>query len=234
MTRLLKLLAILALLGFPITLLVYRFGLIDFSKSFQILMATGVLAAVVFLLSLLFSIIKRSDRIASKSATTAMIIALVPLIGLGSQAFKGRSLPAIHNISTDVTDPPVFNAIVALRGTNSNPHEYDASQLAEVQQNAYPNVQSLSLSSSATEVFDKVVSLVDANGWELVNADKAALVVEATDTTSLWQFKDDVVVRIRSTEQGSIVDMRSVSRIGRSDLGANAKRIEAFIHDLAK
>ncbi len=234
MTKLLKPLAWLALLGFPIALVLYRFGLINFAQSFKLLIASGLTAAVVFILSVLFSVLKRQDRVASKAASTAMIIALVPLLGLGSQAFKGRSLPVIHNISTDPIDPPMFNKVVALRGEGTNPLEYDAQKLATLQQQAYPNVATLNLAAPPSQVFTKVVDLVKASGWEMVSADQTGLIVEATDTTRLWQFKDDVVVRIRSREQGSIVDMRSVSRIGQSDLGANAKRIEAFMKRLAK
>jgi len=191
MTKLLKPMAFLALLGFPIALVLYRVGVISFSQSLMVMMATGVLAALVFLLSLLFGILKRSDRDAAKAANTALVIALIPLIGLGMQAFKGRSLPAIHNISTDVVDPPQFDKVLALRGANSNPIEYK------------------------------------------VAADQDGLTIEATETTTLWQFKDDVVIRIRASQNGSLIDMRSISRIGRSDLGANAKRIELFLNKLA-
>ena len=234
MTKLLKPLAILALLGFPIALLLYRFGIIDFGKSFMLLMGSGLLAAVIFLVSLLVSIIKRSDRSIAKPATTAMIIALIPLLGLGSQAFKGRSLPQIHNISTDLVDPPAFNAVVALRGENSNPLEYNVAELATVQKSAYPNVRTLNLNEDPQAVYTKAVALVKELGWQMVAADNAALLIEATETTSLWQFKDDVVIRIRPDQQGtgSVVDMRSVSRIGRSDLGANAARIEGFLAKL--
>ena len=236
MTKLLKPLAIIALLGFPIALLLYRFGVVEFAQSFKLIGISGLLAAVIFLVSLLVSIVKRADRPIAKSANTAMVIALIPLLGLGSQALKGRSLPQIHNISTDVADPPAFNAVVALRGENSNPHEYQADQLAAVQQSAYRNIATLNVNQTPQAVFTKAVKLVEQMGWELVAADATALVIEATETTTLWQFKDDVVIRIRADQQGSgsLIDMRSVSRIGRSDLGANAARIEAFMQKLAQ
>ena len=234
MTKLLKPLACLALLGFPIALVLYRLGVISFSQSLKVMMATGVLAALVFLLSLLFGILKRSDRDAAKAANTALVIALIPLIGLGMQAFKGRSLPAIHNISTDVVDPPQFDKVLALRGANSNPIEYKVTELASVQQDAYPMVKTLKHSLSPVDVFARAVALVKEQGWELVNADQDNLTIEATETTTLWQFKDDVVIRIRASQNGSLIDMRSVSRIGRSDLGANAKRIELFLNKLTE
>ena len=69
-------------------------------------------------------------------------------------------------------------------------------------------------------------------GLEIVNEDTAAGMIEATATTFWFGFKDDVVVRVRATASGSIVDIRSVSRVGQSDLGANAKRIRAILHGI--
>jgi uncharacterized protein (DUF1499 family) len=66
-------------------------------------------------------------------------------------------------------------------------------------------------------------------GLEVVDVNQAAGIVEATATTFWFGFKDDVVVRIRETQQGSKLDLRSVSRVGQSDIGANAARIQTFI-----
>ncbi len=234
MSKLLKSLAWLAVLGFPITLVLYHTGLIHFGQSFKLLMATGVLAAVVFVVALILRVLKRNDAQIVNAAHLAMVLSIIPLVGLGLQAKKGRSVPEIHNISTDTVNPPQFNKIVALRGESSNSLEYDASVLAQVQEQAYPEVKTAVLNDAPQNVFAKAVSLVKTQGWELVNADEDALVIEATDTTLLWQFKDDVVIRIRPTAQGgSKIDMRSVSRIGRSDLGANAARISEFLNQLS-
>jgi uncharacterized protein (DUF1499 family) len=71
--------------------------------------------------------------------------------------------------------------------------------------------------------------LVAEFGWKQAAADRQAGRIEATDTTAMYGFKDDVVIRIRPRGEGSLIDLRSVSRVGQSDLGANAARIQAFM-----
>ena len=145
---------------------------------------------------------------------------------------KTQTLPAIHNISTDVQNPPSFNAIASVRGPDANPLEYPATNIAP-QQAAYPNVKTLILEQPVSEVFARAMSVVEENGWEIVAQDADAGIIEATATTLLWGFKDDVVIRVTEGESSTLVDVRSVSRVGASDIGANAKRIESILSDLA-
>ena len=100
MIKLLKPLSVLALLGFPIAVVGFRLGAFPFSISYQIMTYTVYLSAAVFLLGMLMSFIKRADGDLAKSARTAAMIALLPLIGLGTQIFTAKSVPRIHNIST--------------------------------------------------------------------------------------------------------------------------------------
>ncbi len=82
------------------------------------------------------------------------------------------------------------------------------------------------------DAFNKAVNIAEDLGWIIVSKDQANSIIEATQTTTLWQFKDDIVIRIRANAQTpdtTDIDLRSVSRIGRSDLGANANRIQRFI-----
>ena len=109
---------------------------------------------------------------------------------------------------------------------------YDAEVLAEQQQAAYPEVKTLVSSQPTNVLFNQAMLVLQDLGLEIVNEDTAAGVIEATATTFWFGFKDDVVVRIRSTVDGSIVDVRSVSRVGQSDLGANAKRIRAILNGI--
>ena len=66
-------------------------------------------------------------------------------------------------------------------------------------------------------------------GWEIVASDPKSLRIEATDTTPWFGFKDDVVVRLANSPSGSKIDVRSVSRVGKSDVGTNARRIKAYL-----
>jgi hypothetical protein len=229
MIKLLKPLAILALLGFPIAVIGFRLGAFPFSTSFQLLTYTVYLSAAVFLVGMVMSLVKRADVDLAKSARTAALIALLPMIGIGTQVFTAKSVPGIHNISTDVVNPPKFDKVVALRGENTNPLEYNIEKLATIQTEAYPKVKTLITDLSVIDAHARAKTVVESMGLELVNSDASNGIIEATETTTIWGFKDDVVVRIAAQGDSTAIDLRSVSRIGMSDLGANAKRIEKFL-----
>jgi uncharacterized protein (DUF1499 family) len=121
----------------------------------------------------------------------------------------------------------------------ANPLDYDASQLVELpgeqvtygelQQAAYPEVRTYESALLPEQALDAAVLVLEDMGLEIVDTNPAEGRVEATATTFWFGFKDDVVVRIRETPDGSRIDVRSVSRVGQSDLGANAARIVAFL-----
>lgn len=226
----LKRLSIIAVLGFPIAVIGTRLGLYDFRFGFSILRYTVFLALAVFVAGLIVSVMQRkSNPAGSKAARVGVLLSLLPLALIASQIVTARSVPPIHNISTDVVNPPQFDKVIALRGEGSNPHAYDIAQLAELQSKAYPDVKTFYTSDSIGEAQLKAVAAVQALGWELVNNDPQKGIVEATETTALWAFKDDVVIRISTQGSQTAIDLRSVSRVGQSDLGANAKRIKKFL-----
>lgn len=179
-----------------------------------------------------------------------------PFLGLGllvSLGFMGyiasymmtaRSLPAIHDITTDLADPPEFSALKIRADNWDNIPGADDSDMqgmnprqrwATLHQDAYSDVRSVRIDQPVADVIEKAKRLAEDRGWEIVNVDAAAGHLEATATISLFRFKDDVVIRARAAENGnaSIIDMRSVSRVGVHDLGANAKRVRQFLSDLS-
>jgi len=142
-------------------------------------------------------------------------------------------VPPIHDISTDTADPPVFVAVLPLRADAPNPATYGGPELAAEQARGYPDIHSLVLpATSPGTAFAHALDAARKAGWAIVAADSAAGRVEATATTGWFGFKDDVVVRIRPEGQGSRVDVRSVSRVGSSDVGTNARRIRAYLDRL--
>ncbi len=234
MSKLFKPLAILALLGFPIAVIGFRIGLFEFSTSYKILSWTVYLAVAVFFVGMVVTFLKRRSNVElSKAARTASYLAIIPIIGLGSQVFTAKSVPFIHNISTDVVNPPAFNKVAEIRTAEHNPLAYDTDSLASVQQAAYPDVKTLLTDLSIADAHARALKIVESEGWEVVSSNLEAGTIEATESTLIWGFKDDVVIRI--SEQGGkrAVDLRSVSRIGQSDLGANAKRISTFLSAFA-
>jgi uncharacterized protein (DUF1499 family) len=147
---------------------------------------------------------------------------------------QARGVPPIHDISTDTTDPPSFNAVLMARGTAPNSAIYGGRDIAEQQQRAYPDIRPVTLDVTPRQAFERALDAARAMGWIIVAAEPGEGRIEATATTRWFGFKDDVVVRVRPAGGGaSRVDVRSVSRVGQSDVGANATRIRAFLSRLA-
>lgn len=142
---------------------------------------------------------------------------------------QARSVPPIHDISTDLTDPPMFVAVLPRRADAKNPAAYGGPEVAAAQRKGYPDIQPLELPVAPEAAYKRALAAAQAMGWEQIAADAAAGRIEATATTLWFGFNDDVVVRIRPAAKGSRIDVRSVSRVGRSDVGTNAKRIRAYL-----
>ena len=148
---------------------------------------------------------------------------------LGSWWHTSRSVPAIHDITTDTENPPRFVAILPFRKGSPNGTAYGGPEIAAQQRQAYPDVTPAMLSLPAPEAFLKALQAARDMGWEIVDSHQGEGRIEATDTTFWFGFKDDIVIRVTPTDKGSRVDIRSVSRVGRSDLGTNAKRIRRYL-----
>jgi uncharacterized protein (DUF1499 family) len=142
--------------------------------------------------------------------------------------------PRIHDITTDTDDPPQFVALRAVREKSPNGPEYGGEKIARQQKAGYPDIKPLMLGEPPARAFERALAAARSMGWEIVAAIAEEGRIEATATTRWLRFKDDVVLRITPAAAGSRIDMRSKSRLGRSDLGANAKRIRAYFSALEK
>ncbi|MFT4934723.1 MAG: hypothetical protein ACI9LT_001409 [Pseudoalteromonas distincta] len=211
-----------------------------------------LIAALVIALVALVATLVRSPRTGWRAALIALII---PAVGFGYLGYvRGQSadIPPIHDVTTNVEDPPVYSeAMIALRtAEESNPvAEFSApltslpayqgprfaplagKTLGQVGQEAYPELTTLVTAKAPADAFAAAEAEARAQGWAIVSADAGA--IEATAETFWFGFKDDVVIRVRPAEAGSAIDMRSTSRVGLSDLGANAARIEGYMTALA-
>ncbi len=157
-------------------------------------------------------------------------VAAVPLAFL----LKARGIPSIHDITTDAENPPAFVAVLPLRAGAANPPAYPGAHIFELQGIAYPQVQPLVLSAAPAQAFSRALAVARELGWEVVAAAEQEGRIEAVDTTLWFGFKDDVAIRVAPSGGGSRVDIRSKSRVGRSDVGANAKRIQEFLTAMKK
>ena len=142
---------------------------------------------------------------------------------------QAQAVPPIHDITTDTRSPPQFVVLLAARGKDSNPVEYDP-DVAEQQQKAYPDIEPLMLEETVDKAWPRALATAKAMGWQVAASELADGQIEATDTTAWFGFKDDIVIRVHQFDPGHTrIDVRSVSRVGKSDLGANAARIRKYL-----
>ena len=210
----------------------YRLNVLGVMPGLLLTVVATALAALCVLVGIigLIVVLSKGRKAERGSLAIGVVVGVVILAMMGPYLLT--SVPPIHNITTDTADPPAFDKIVAMRGEGSNPLAYNAEELAPQQQAAYPDLAPLALSEPAEQVLRKAAGVLGTLGIEVVNISEEKLIVEGTATTRWFGFKDDVVVRVRADGDGSLVDVRSVSRVGVSDLGVNAKRIRAILDGL--
>lgn len=156
------------------------------------------------------------------------IVASLPLVAIAIQwEVAGRIYPAINDISTDTSDAPVFWDMPIAT-------DYPGAKVAAQQRAAYPDLAPLKLAIPPNEAFESALAAAKYSGWEIVASVPEEGRIEATAKTRLYGFTDEVAVRIKPADGGSQVDVRSRSRVGRIDRGANAKRIRAYLAALDK
>ena len=209
--------------------LLYRSHIVGLERAFMILRwaVYGGIATVLVTVVAIIIAVRRGTGMAIAVIALVIVVAAfaLPVLKLRQAA----RLPRIHDITTDTDQPPRFVSVVALRAGAANPVEYGGTEIAARQRQGYPDLQPLSLALPPNQAFDKALATARAMGWEMVASDPASGRIEATDTTFWFGFKDDVVVRVAAAPTGSRVDVRSVSRVGLSDVGTNAARIRKYL-----
>jgi uncharacterized protein (DUF1499 family) len=159
-------------------------------------------------------------------AAVALGAAVVAVTGWSAGGATG--LPVINDVTTDPDDPPAFRAAQQLEPNRGRDLAYAGAELARQQRSGYPDLAPFTLTLPPGRCLEQARRSAEALGWEVIAEDAAEGRLEATDTTRLFRFVDDVVVRVRPSDAGCVVDVRSKSRDGRGDMGANAARIRAF------
>ncbi len=219
--------SIVLLILLPLSALGSRFGLWPFTVGLLLLTISMLGSLIIQIINAIW--LFRKPAAGTKTALRyASLFALPPLVLVATFMRGDDSARAgIHNITTDVENPPQFVAAVEQRGEESNPLIYTP-EIATIQKEFFPEVDSLQSELPPAEAFAKAVTTAEAMGWSIYSQDEAAGRIEAVETTFWFGFKDDIVIRIQAAESGSVIDLRSVSRVGKGDLGANAKRIMGF------
>ena len=210
----------------PLSVLAVRLGL-DYSIGLPIFALSGVVGLVVVILLVVVSVLPRYRADRTRALIWALP-ALPPVLLVTAILSTGGKYPPIHDITTDTGDPPRFDAGVHYRGEDANSIAIKP-DVIEIQERFYPDLSTIETDMSPDAAFARATEVAESMGWKIYNSDPANGRIEA-ETSSLWfGFTDDIVIRIgRGADGDTEVDLRSVSRVGRSDLGANAARIRSF------
>jgi len=214
-----------------------RLELWDFRTGFALMRWAAFIGLAGAALALVLLLLPRTRR----GGRAGLLVALVLGLGTAFVPWNGmrqaRAVPPIHDITTDTRRPPEFVAILPLRADAPNPATYGGPEVAQAQLAAYPDLRTHQIDGTPAQAFERALQTARGMGWEIVSADAAAGRIEATDTTFWFGFKDDVVIRVEAGRgeadgAGSRIDVRSVSRVGQSDVGTNAARIRAYLQAL--
>jgi len=222
--------AILAVFAFVLGPLGAHFGVFPPIVGFLLF----VLAGVIGLLNS-FAALVALRRGGGRRAIAAIVLSEIPGLLLIYSSARGFGKPAINDISTDLAEPPNLLHAQTQPGNSGRDLVYPES-FKDIVRNAYPDLKPLELKDPPDVVFPRVVKLAQQHpAWIVTYVNGARRVFEGVSTSELFRFQDDFVVRVRPAENGgSVVDMRSKSRDGKGDLGANADRIREFFAQLEK
>lgn len=208
----------------------YRIGIWSLQTAFTVMqwaVYVGAVAAIVAGIALWRA------RGRSPLGVLALVLALVVIAIPVRFRQMAASVPPIHDITTDTANPPTFEAVLPLRADAVNSLEY-SQEVARRQREAYPDIKPLVVEIPAAQMFDRAVRAARDAGWDIVEVSADTWRIEAVDTTPFFGFKDDIVVRLTPIGGRTVVDVRSVSRIGRSDVGTNARRIREYLDALSR
>lgn len=205
-----------------------RFGVWDWRAGFTILRWGTYAALGIAAVALVALLVPRLRARGPLGLAIALLLAggaaAVPLYWLQ----QARAVPPINDVTTDPENPPAFVAILPLRADAPVPAAYPGAATASAQRAAYPDLAPIVVSKPPAAAFDVALAAARSMGWTIVAADAASGRIEATATTPWFGFRDDVVIRVGADARGSRIDVRSVSRVGKSDLGANARRVREY------
>lgn len=211
-----------------------RWGLWNFRTGFSMLRwaAYGGILTIMIGAVALYRARPNGPRRGFTAAAAALVLGLL-VVGvpwLNQRAAAGA--PPIHDITTDTENPPSFVAVAPLRADAPNPVEYGGQEVAVQQRRAFPEIRPVILDLPADRAFQRALDAASAQGWQIVDANPADGRIEATDRTFWFGFYDDVVVRLTPLDGRTVLDVRSKSRIGRGDMGTNARRVREYIADV--
>lgn len=229
--------ALVAAIGSATGIWGFRAGLTSLRYFFWIAVAGAALGLIGLILA------RRRAKLLLANLV-ALVVALGFVLYLGNLVRTAKSVPAIHDVATDLDDPPQFTRLKVRPDNLEKIPDEDRPELKAlppverwkaVHRAHYGDLRTVRLPVPPAEAARRAAALARQRGWDVALADESAGSIEATETSRFFRFKDDVAIRVRPAPGGgSLVDMRSISRVGASDVGVNAKRVRAFLSDLQR
>ncbi len=205
----------------------YRSGELHFVttlKDFETASYVAVIAFVISLLSLWF-VRPAGNRRGLLPGLLGLALSLPLVFFIVNFEYAARAYPPINDITTDTEDAPTFWDV-------PNPVIYQGSKVAELQKEAYPDLKHLEVIMGSEKAFDLASEVAKEMGWEIIAENTDDMQIEAVDTSVLFGFKDNIVIRLQEDGDNIRVDVRSHSRLGKIDRGVNAKRIKQYMRRL--
>ncbi len=232
----------LAFFAIPVALLAIIFertGMLEIYPVMATFGASLVLAGAAILLAFIsLAVIWFTGDSGTGHAVGAILLGIMVIAYPGYLGYKAYKLPAIYDITTDPYDPPRFEAVARLRTREANPVAYSGLVTYTLQRRAYPEIEAISVTINAQQAYDAALAVVNKRKWRIVDerppiAGRREGRIEAIALSPIMGFRDDVVIRIRATGAAAAkIDLRSASRYGFHDFGANAKRVSDLIDDI--
>lgn len=155
-----------------------------------------------------------------------------------------RTMPPIHDISSDVMNPPQFKALLALRKSADTPASYEGpltlnydgkrTTVSALQKKYYGFIRPIAILTKVPVLYWRAFFAMKRMGWHLVAFDPDTGLIECTETSFWFGLTDDIVIRVMQSGEGARLDIRSKSRLAGPDMGANAFRIKAYVKELAR
>jgi uncharacterized protein (DUF1499 family) len=230
--------AVLAMIVAGYAVLLVRGGAQDWRGAVTVGAAVGLCGLAALLAFIAFIRIWRLGHQGAAIAAQGLALVLVLLLVPGFYVARALALPRLNDVTTDIDMPPDFSrsrASLAARGGRIPPTPPPGTR--ERQRAGYPDIVPILIEREAEDAFDLARKAAAALGWQIIEATPpggrtGAARIEAMQRTMVMRFTDDITIRIRPRADGSRIDLRSVSRVGQHDLGANARRIRRFADEL--
>jgi len=230
--------ALFSLAAAILAIIIVHSGLLEIRPALVTFGAAMALAILALLLAFAGFVPIWKDGVAGMGASLSAIgIAILLLAYPTYLAVKARNLPWIYDITTDPIDPPRYDTLAKARPRDANPIVYPGLVVAELQLEAYPDIEPLDADIDTRSAYNAALTIINRRRWRVVEArapdqGRPEGRIEAVARTPIMGFRDDVIVRVRPFEGGARVDIRSSSRYGAFDFGANAARIRSLVEDI--